>query len=306
MPTTSTTTSTTTTYVLPGTPALTYDQTGPASGPLVLCLHGLSADRTSWSPVARRFGDRWRVCALDFRGHGRSAHTSGAYGLADYVDDAERLLEAFGRPTVVVGHSLGAIVAVALAQRAHPLVRAVFLEDPPMYVVGPSAPSASDLPRAFSALRGHCQQRRDAGVGVDAFVEMLAAAPHAGGGTLGDRLHHDALEARAGALHAMDLDAVTAFVEGRTFADFDPWVTMHCPVTVVRADPRCDAAFLPEHEMLLRAAHPGVEVVALDGGGHNLRGDRATRAAYLELLTVFLARHACRTGAGSGDGAEQP
>ena len=95
-------------------------------------------------PVIDRTAAGWRSYALDFRGHGRSDRTPGRYRLDDYVDDADRLLRMIGQPAVVVGHR-SAPSSPPLAQDRHPLVAAVFLEDPPLYVVDPRVrrPAAS-------------------------------------------------------------------------------------------------------------------------------------------------------------------
>ena len=149
-----------------GDQAIAYEVGGNEDGcPLVL-LHGLSATSTSWAPVIERTASGWRSYALDFRGHGRSDRTPGRYGLDDYIDDADRLLQVIGRPAVVVGHSLGAIVAAALAQDRHPLVSAVFLEDPPLYVVEPAVFAGSGLARGFRVLRDHIARLQTEGAPV--------------------------------------------------------------------------------------------------------------------------------------------
>jgi pimeloyl-ACP methyl ester carboxylesterase len=149
--------------------------------------------------VIARTAPEWRSYAVDLRGHGRSARTPGRYRLEDYVDDADRLLEVIGEPAVVVGHSLGSIVAASLAQDRHPLVAAVFLEDPPLYLVEPGVFADSALARGFAVLRDHIQRLQHDGAPVETYRDLLAASPHPGGGRLGDHLHDDALWSRAGA-----------------------------------------------------------------------------------------------------------
>ena len=145
-------------HVLSGNgPDIAYDVAGDEHGRPLVLLHGLSANSTSWAPVIERTATGWRTYALDFRGHGQSEHTPGRYRLADYVDDAERLLQLIGEPAVVIGHSLGAIVAASLAQDRHPLVAAVFLEDPPLYLVEPRF-DGTGLARGFSVLREHIER----------------------------------------------------------------------------------------------------------------------------------------------------
>lgn len=91
---------------------------GGEGGPLLLLLHGLGATGDVWSgwwpELAQRWPGRW--LAPDLPGHGGSA------ALPDYTFDAladavRPLVEPDGR-TVVLGHSLGGVVALALAARS--------------------------------------------------------------------------------------------------------------------------------------------------------------------------------------------
>lgn len=106
-------------------------------GPPLLFLHGVMSRWQSWLPIMPTFAHRWQLHALDFRGHGQSGRTPGAYRATDYAADVIAYLrERIGRPTVLVGHSLGAIVSIAVAADAPELVRAAVLEDPPLGAFG--------------------------------------------------------------------------------------------------------------------------------------------------------------------------
>ena len=61
--------------------------------PPVLLMHGISNSRDVWYDWAVELSDRYRVYALDFRGHGHSARAEH-YGIADYVSDATAMLAA--------------------------------------------------------------------------------------------------------------------------------------------------------------------------------------------------------------------
>jgi pimeloyl-ACP methyl ester carboxylesterase len=275
--------------ILPGrSPGIAYDVGGKQDARPLLLLHGLSANSTSWAPVIDRTARRWRSYALDFRGHGRSGRTPGRYRIDDYVDDADSVLQMIGEPAVVVGHSLGAIVAAALAQDGHPLVAAVFLEDPPLYAVEPGVFAGSGLARGFVALRDHITRLQTERAPVETYRDLLAASPHPAGDRLGDHLHDDALWSRAGSLAQTDPDAITAVLDGTTFAAYDPDRPLQRPALVVRADAAYDAAFQPDHEARLHRTSPHVEVVPMPGAGHNIRGDRASRDHYLDALSAFL------------------
>lgn len=96
--------------------------------PLVL-LHGGGANAHWWDHLARRFCEERTVYALDFRGHGDSdqpvEREVGAFNV-----DLEALLAWIGRGDVdLVGHSLGAAVALDHASR-FPVTRSITLIDP--------------------------------------------------------------------------------------------------------------------------------------------------------------------------------
>jgi pimeloyl-ACP methyl ester carboxylesterase len=282
--------------ILPGRgTAIAYDETGDDHSPPLVLLHGLSANSASWMPVIKRTASGWHTHALDLRGHGHSDRTPGRYHLDDYIADTDRLLQAIGEPAVVIGHSLGAVVAAALAQDRHPLVAAVFLEDPPLYVVEPHVFAGSTLARGFAVLLDHIARLQAGGAPVETYRDLLAASPHPAGDRLGDHLHDDALWSRAAALAQTDPDAITAVLDGTTFASYDPDRPLHSAALIVCADPAYDAAFRPDDEPRLHINSPHVDVVPMPGAGHNIRGDRATRDQYLDVLTDFLTHQTAPT-----------
>ena len=67
------------------------------------------------------------------------------------------------------------------------------------------------------------------------------------------------------------------------------------PALVVLADPAYDAAFGPDDESRLHTTSPHVDVVPMSGAGHNIRGDRATRNQYLDVLANFLTHQTAPT-----------
>lgn len=97
----------------------------------LLMLHGVGRAGRTFSSFATMMPHRFRVRAIDFRGHGKSGRAGDRYRIVDYVHDAVAAVEAIGRPTAVYGHSLGSLVAVAVASRLPQLVSAIILEDPP-------------------------------------------------------------------------------------------------------------------------------------------------------------------------------
>lgn len=96
---------------------IAWDESG--TGPPVVFVHGLTEDRRGWDPVVAHLNDRFRCVRLDLRGHGQSSDAEDYSALAMAEDVAELVAEAqIAQPPLVVGHSLGAVVATAYATQA--------------------------------------------------------------------------------------------------------------------------------------------------------------------------------------------
>ena len=94
---------------------LAHEDTG--TGPPVVLLHGLTCHLGYWRRVVAHL-DGLRVIALDFRGHGLSAHAD-SYRYADYEQDLYAVMDAVGLETApVAGHSLGGYIALAAASKS--------------------------------------------------------------------------------------------------------------------------------------------------------------------------------------------
>ncbi|MGW1731118.1 alpha/beta fold hydrolase [Streptomyces sp. NPDC001999] len=93
---------------------------GEPGAPVVVALHGITANALSWGTVARMLAGRVTLIAPDLRGRAASAGLPGPYGIAAHADDVAALSEGLGLDRVVLaGHSMGAFVA-ALAAVRHP------------------------------------------------------------------------------------------------------------------------------------------------------------------------------------------
>lgn len=101
---------------------------GPAGAPTVLLLHGLMATADlNWSLAIPALAKRFSVVAPDLRGHGRGLRTRRFRG-EECADDLAAMLEELGTgPVVVVGYSLGGLVAQLFVQRHPRLVAGVVL-----------------------------------------------------------------------------------------------------------------------------------------------------------------------------------
>ena len=102
-----------------------------AGGAPLLFLHGVGGGAWSWEPQLAAFADR-TTYAWEARGHGAAAPVADA-GLADYHADAREALAtatSADGPAFVVGHSMGGLLALALAAERPDCVRGLVLVDP--------------------------------------------------------------------------------------------------------------------------------------------------------------------------------
>jgi pimeloyl-ACP methyl ester carboxylesterase len=105
------------------------------AGPIrVLLLHGFSDSADCWEPFARRHRDLGGMLAVDARGHGRSPLPDGGTGPLRQAADHATVLDQLDvtDPVLVIGHSMGALTALALAVDHPHRVSALILEDPPL------------------------------------------------------------------------------------------------------------------------------------------------------------------------------
>ncbi len=100
------------------------------SGPDLLLIHGLTAHRGEWDAVAELLKARYRVVRPDLAGRGSSPVERGArFRLRDEVHRLDEFSEAVGvQDPIVIGHSHGAALAVALCARRR--CRALLLVNP--------------------------------------------------------------------------------------------------------------------------------------------------------------------------------
>ncbi|TGD66170.1 3-oxoadipate enol-lactonase [Tabrizicola sp. WMC-M-20] len=106
---------------------LNMELSGPESAAPVVLLHGLGTHLRLWDGVVARL-PRHRILRLDMRGHGLSDVPQGPYAMGALIHDVERVMAQVGlRDAVVVGHSVGGMIAQGLAVKRLDLVRGMVL-----------------------------------------------------------------------------------------------------------------------------------------------------------------------------------
>lgn len=103
---------------------------GPANGPALVLLHALGTNLTIWDQTMSLLPPTLRILRTDHRGHGASDAPPPPYTMGALIRDAERLMDHFAlKDAVVVGLSLGGMVAQGLAVKRLDLVRGLVLSN---------------------------------------------------------------------------------------------------------------------------------------------------------------------------------
>lgn len=244
--------------------------------PSVLLLHGITSSAQSWVRVGPALATRYRVYALDMRGHGESIKPpAGAYSLRHTADDAAAFIEALGleRPALI-GHSWGGATAIVLASgagshRPVPAISHLILEDP-----------------AHDFGSGDVEERvayytRDIGRPDEELrVEMAASNP--------GWIEED-IEGKIDALRTLSREAVVSvFSDAGQQGELLPLLAgITAPTLLIRADSALgttlDEAAWEQAKRLLPA---GSRAVQIDGATHNIH--RSTFDAFMQVVNAFL------------------
>lgn len=110
-----------------------YSDDAPADAPLIVMLHGFTGSKENWYPLAAQLRGRYSLVAPDLAGWGSSSRQPGAdYGFAAQAERVAAFVKAVrqpGRPTVLLGHSMGGGIAALVAARHPELIDRVGLLD---------------------------------------------------------------------------------------------------------------------------------------------------------------------------------
>ena len=140
----------------------------PGKGPTLVCVHGLTANHTSWESLADVLTPDYRLIAYDLRGRGESDKPSKGYSLEIHAQDLGALLDHFDLPSaLIMGHSLGASIGLYFAAHFPKRVKKLILVDGGIDVraeiLDSLAPAISRLGVEFPSM--------------DAFLQLLQSLP---------------------------------------------------------------------------------------------------------------------------------
>ena len=244
-----------------------------SGAPPLLLLHGVTRCWQDFLTIIPSLTARYSVHALDFRGHGKSEHVEGNYLVTDYARDAVAVLrEHIRRPVVLYGHSLGAMVAVAVAADAPELVSAAVVEDPPFETLG-SQIRYTTFYEYFVSLAQISRRRLNTRELAEELARLRVAKPGGDSVLLGDVRDAASIRFHAKCLSRIDPELLTPVVEGRWLEGYDRvnvLARIRAPVLLIEGEYASGGMMPAGMADEVAATIPDCARVVVRGAGHQL------------------------------------
>ena len=257
-----------------------YYRTGGNKPPIVIS-HGAGDDGLCWTHVVKELENDYDVILPDARGHGKSDSGNGVYTTKMRVADLVGLIQALElEHPVIGGHSMGADTSLNLAAEYPQMARAVFLEDPPIFMPG-------------EALFGNEQTKgKDVGKIMKQFMTLFKIMPKFIDLRLARKLNPAYPEDETIPWVDSKKRVSSDFLKSMSLLDFnnpDPlaiFKKIDVPVLLFIGDKEKMSIVSQDTANLAVKINPKVQVVHLEGASHDIRRTRFD--GYLPALKKFL------------------
>jgi pimeloyl-ACP methyl ester carboxylesterase len=259
--------------------SLNYAESADNGAPMVF-LHGTARWWHDWERMTPRLEPSWHLYAVDLRGHGQSGRDGDHYLLTDYARDVIALLrDEVKQPAVLVGQSLGALVALVVAAQAPELVSAVVLMDPPIGI----STNIDLKPDTKTRFIG----QRDLIRSTPTFEAMLAKMTELRGARASDGL----TEMFARCAFSVAPEVYDICIDNRLFEGLDRTEVLEqikAPVLLFVADWERNGAMRPEDVDLVREHVHNLTIHEFPGADHMLPFSRADEM--VDVMEAVLIR----------------
>jgi N-formylmaleamate deformylase len=242
-------------------------------GPALVLIHGITGSGDVWLPVISPLGQHVTPVTVDLRGHGRSGKPDQGYLYDQYIDDLTRVLDALQleRP-LIIGHSLGGLIALWWAARHPDRAAALVVEDSPLRSGKAFVPAFDNWMRLngmpVEELRSYYEQEHPAWtpeVIQRRAEQMTATAPAVISELRGDSLANDGVDRIAEIEH------------------------IQSPVLLIHGDPDTGGMVHPDDAIAFQRRLPNATIARIPDGSHSLHLDRMRD--FLDHAVPFLRKH---------------
>ena len=242
--------------------------------PTAVFIHGAQNDHSVWALQTRYFAHHgFSVLAVDLPGHGRSkgAPLASVEAMADWLAG---VLKAAGvQKAILIGHSMGSLIALETALRIKDIVIGAAL-------VGTAYPMKVS-PQLLEASEHRVQTAIDmVNIWSHSSIAQKPSAPGPGFYVQGGarRLMQHVARGNPAKVFFTDFSACNAYANGEAAAS-----ALHCPALLLLG--RKDMMTPPKATATLRSALPHATVIQVEGSGHSLMAEQPDQV--LDALFAF-------------------
>jgi len=147
--------------------------TWPGNAGPILCVHGITANCRCWDVLAEALIPDYRVIAMDLRGRGQSEKPPTGYSLDNHLRDINCLLNDLQlERAVIMGHSLGAFIALAFAAQYPERTDRLILVD------GAGDLSTDQMNKVFVGIKPALDRLGQIFPSADAYLDKMKQAPY--------------------------------------------------------------------------------------------------------------------------------
>jgi pimeloyl-ACP methyl ester carboxylesterase len=262
---------------------LNYLDYGSPSGEPLVMLHGGAWRWQAYLSLIPSLGQRWHVHALDLRGHGQSGWKPDTYCLRNFTKDNVEFLDQLNAAAVLVGHSVGGVIALMVAARRPDKVRALIIEDSPFTLdcYRHEVESGRERFGRWLHLKRSAQSEKDLALKL---AEEYRSYPG-----LTSTWHMFF----AGCLWQLDptffgalLNDFEAFIEGYDYNQIFPRID--CPVLFLRGETKLGAVMTDDELSWLEQNCKNVKCRVIGGVGHLLHLEDHGQTPVLSQMMGFL------------------
>ena len=153
---------------------------GGTGKPVLIMLHGLASSSANWDPLIPLLKDNYRCITIDLVGFGASPKPSWySYSIDEHVRDIQCTIQALklAEPFILLGHSLGSLIATRYARQHQEMIERLILLSPPVY--GPTDTIADRRARRRTSLylKAYKFIRTNPRVTLDNFLRLSRILP---------------------------------------------------------------------------------------------------------------------------------
>jgi N-formylmaleamate deformylase len=256
---------------------LHYYRTGHGAKQPVLLVHGFSDNGLCWTPVARELEKNYDVIMPDMKSHGLSARIGKGEPI-DMASDLIKLIQSLGLShPIIVGHSMGAMIALQVGIQYPNLARAFVLEDPPWVLSQPGKDNTSEETMMEWARKLPSQSieeiktinRKDHPTWTEEMIHLMSESKKQFDPTFVDRLLKSLRRNRVEWVSTIE--------------------TICFPLLLITGNPELGGIVTGEVAARIHQLNPKIQIKNVPDVGHLIRFDKFTE--FMSVLTAFLKRH---------------